>query len=534
MSIQPSPSVYPETIFIYGPPGSGKSSIGPKLAETLKLPFYDLDDVIRRRSGMTIPEIFSEEGETGFRERERAALVACIELGNQVLALGGGTFLDEETRQKTQLHGTVLCLSAERNILFQRLQNSSNVRPLLQSNGSFENDFNRLMDNRQAHYASFQLKLDTSSLSIMDAVWEAQILIGMFRIAGMGKAYDVRVKEDGLRQIGEMLHVRQIPGPIVVVTDEHVASYHLDPVLQSLEQSGYSAKVCIIKPGEGIKNIQTVVYLWEQFLELGVERQSTVIALGGGVVGDLVGFAAATYMRGIRWVAIPTTLLAMVDASLGGKTGADLPQGKNLIGAFHPPELVLADPSVLKTLPEREVRCGMAEVIKHGIIADPGLFELCNQNLANLSKVWYPIVRRAMAVKIKIIQEDPYEKNVRAVLNLGHTLGHALEKLTDYQLAHGEAVAIGISIATRYAENMGIAQAGLTREVVNTLQAVGLPTAFSGNVEYEQIVDIMKVDKKKRSGIQQFVLPVRIGEVKWGVPINDFHAMISLLNSEAR
>lgn len=534
MSIKLDPSVRHETIFLYGPPGSGKSTIGPKLADILQLPFWDLDEVIRQHSGKTIPEIFSEEGETGFRERERSALAACIELGNQVLALGGGTLLDEATRKTIQRQGKVICLSAERDILHKRLQNSSTLRPLLHSNGSFEMDFDRLMTNRQDHYSSFQLQLDTSSLSIVDAVWEAQILAGMFRIEGMGKAYDVRVIEDGLKQIGEMLRVRQIPGPIVVVTDEHVASYHLNAVLHSLEQSGYLASASIIKGGEGNKNIQTVVRLWEQFVELGLERQSTVIALGGGVVGDLVGFASATYMRGIRWVAIPTSLLAMVDASLGGKTGADLPQGKNLIGAFHPPEFILADPCVLKTLPEREVRCGMAEVIKHGIIADPGLFELGNQSLTNLSEVWDQIVRKAMAVKIKIIQEDPFEKNVRAVLNLGHTLGHALEKLTEYRLAHGEAVAIGICIITRYAENIGIAQAGLTSEVVGIFQTIGLPTSFSGNVEYQAMIDIMKLDKKKRSGVQQFVLPVRIGEVRWGVPVNDIQPVIDLLNSEAR
>jgi 3-dehydroquinate synthase len=401
----------------------------------------------------------------------------------------------------------------------------------LHSTGSFEGDLNRLMERRQDHYASFPKQLDTSTLSIVGAVWKAQILAGMFRISGMGKAYDVRVMEDGLKHLGELLRVRQIPGPIVVVTDEHVASYHLDTVLHSLDQSGFSAKASIIESGEENKNIQTVVRLWEQFLEQGLERQSTVIGLGGGIVGDLAGFASATYMRGIRWVAVPTTLLSMVDASLGGKTGADLPQGKNLIGAFHPPELVIADPLVLDTLPEKELRCGMAEVIKHGIIADQELFELCNHTLEKLTEDWDQIVSRAMAVKIKIIQEDPFEKNIRAVLNLGHTLGHAFEKLTDYRLAHGEAVSVGISIITQYAETMGIAEPGLTKKITDTFRTIGLPISFPARVGEKEILEVMKLDKKKKNGVQQFVLPVRIGEVRWGVPIEDIHPIIGLLGN---
>jgi shikimate kinase / 3-dehydroquinate synthase len=200
----------------------------------------------------------------------------------------------------------------------------------------------------------------------------------------------------------------------------------------------------ILPAGEESKNLELVSYLWKDFLENGLDRNSTVIALGGGVVSDMAGFAASTYMRGIQWIALPTTLLGMVDASLGGKTGIDLPEGKNLVGSFHPPKLVLADPGLLFTLPERELTSGMAEVVKHGIISDPELFGMCKNGMDWVKQNLEEIVKRAMAVKIQIIEEDPYEKGDRAALNLGHTVGHAVELVSDFELRHGEAVAIGM------------------------------------------------------------------------------------------
>jgi 3-dehydroquinate synthetase len=213
----------------------------------------------------------------------------------------------------------------------------------------------------------------------------------------------------------------------IIVTDENVAKFHLEKTQLALQVSGIEPKSVIIPAGEEHKNLETVSFLWKSFLEHGLDRKSTVIALGGGVIGDLSGFAASTYMRGIAWVGVPTTLLSMVDASLGGKTGFDLPEGKNLIGSFYPPKLVLADPSLLLTLPEVELISGMAEVVKHGVISDPKLFNLCGRGLHWVKDNLEEIVKRAMAVKIKVIEEDPYEKGIRAALNLGHTVGHAIE-----------------------------------------------------------------------------------------------------------
>ncbi|OQY30916.1 MAG: 3-dehydroquinate synthase [Anaerolineaceae bacterium 4572_5.2] len=273
--------------------------------------------------------------------------------------------------------------------------------------------------------------------------------------------------------------------------------------------------------------MDSVQELWNAFLEAKIERGSTVVALGGGVVGDLAGFAAATFLRGVNWVNVPTSLLAMVDSSLGGKTGADLPQGKNLVGAFHAPRLVLVDPETLSTLPEVELRNGLAEVIKHGVIGAPELFrDLTDltgfQNLSGLSGLdWTEIVRRAMAVKIKIIEEDPYEQGLRQSLNFGHTIGHAVELASDFTLRHGEAVAIGMVAEARLAEEMGVAKSGLEKKITSTLRGLGLPTEIPPGLDEKRIQHALQRDKKKSGGVVRFALPVRVGEVRVGVEVRN-------------
>ncbi len=245
-----------------------------------------------------------------------------------------------------------------------------------------------------------------------------------------------------------------------------------------------------------------------------------VIALGGGVVGDLAGFAAATFMRGIPWVVIPTSLLAMVDSSLGGKTGIDLPLGKNLAGAFHSPSLVLSDPQLLATLPEIELKNGLAEIVKHGVIADPGLFDLCGSGWQVVSERLEEIVRLAIAVKVKFVQADPYEDGMRAALNFGHTLGHAIEKGSRYKLRHGEAVSIGMVYETRLSEKIGIARTGLEKDILNVLQGLGLPVDIPAGMDRDQLISDMQFDKKKKDGLLNFSLSVEIGKVKTGVAVS--------------
>jgi 3-dehydroquinate synthetase len=235
----------------------------------------------------------------------------------------------------------------------------------------------------------------------------------------------------------------------------------------------------------------------------------------------MAGFAAATFMRGIAWVAVPTTLLAMVDASLGGKTGFDLPEGKNLIGSFHSPRLVLSDPEVLATLPEAELKSGLAEVAKHGIIGDPGLFELVAQGLEAVRQNLPQIVRRAVAVKVRIIEDDPYEKGCRAALNFGHTLGHAIESVSGYRLRHGEAVSIGMVAEARLAETLSLAGRGLSDRIAEVLSGLGLPAKIPEDLPHDELIRAMQFDKKKAYGITRFSLPIDIGQVQVNVEVKD-------------
>jgi 3-dehydroquinate synthase len=346
---------------------------------------------------------------------------------------------------------------------------------------------------------------------------EVQVTLGRHHLSAMGE-YDVIA--DDITSLTKF----PMQNPIVVA-DENVARFHAEGVMTSLQNAGFAPSLITIPAGEGHKNLDSVQKLWKEFLEHGLDRRSTVIALGGGVIGDMAGFAAATYMRGIHWVCVPTTLLSMVDASLGGKTGFDLPEGKNLIGAFHPPKLVLADPQVLNTLPEAEFISGMAEVVKHGIIADPELFDLCARGLDCVKENLEQVVKRAMAVKIKIIEEDPYEKGFRAALNLGHTVGHAVELVSRFELRHGEAVAIGMVAEAKLAERLNRTSKGLSDRIGEILSKLGLPTQIPQKLPQEEILRTMRVDKKKNAKAIRFALPVEIGKVEL-VDITDLESVL--------
>src|SRR5215216_2385847 len=425
-------------IFLYGPVGAGKSTTGRVLARNLNLPFVDTDHVIESNAGMSIFEMMTARGETACRDLESAALKQIISNKDSVVALGGGALLREENRALVEQKGTVIFLKAEFDTLIGSLAADSNQRPLLA--GNLQGKLASLLARRKEHYDSFPLQFDANQPPEILA-WQIQMALGRFHLSAM-TAYDVIV--------GQVSDLPKFPmqNPLVV-TDEQVVKLHGQKVLRCLQDAGFAPKLVTVPAGEAHKNLETIQTLWHEFLAYGLDRKSTVIALGGGVIGDLAGFAASTYMRGIDWVCLPTTLLSMVDASLGGKTGFDLPQGKNLIGSFYSPKLVLAEPQLLATLPEAEFISGLAEVVKHGIIADPELFDLCAQGLDCIKGDLEGVVKRAMAVKIKIIEDDPYEKGFRAALNLGHTVGHAIELVSRFQLRHGEAIAMGMVAEAR-------------------------------------------------------------------------------------
>lgn len=513
-------------LFFYGPPGSGKSTIGRLVAQNLDLTFHDLDHEIEQDAGKPVWKIFQDEGEIGFRQRETTMLNRLIGQDAGIIALGGGTLLLPQNRSAVEKAGEVMVLEAPLQVIHARIKADSNQRPLLA--GELKEKLGNLLESRSDHYRSFTHYVDTENLTPEQAAWQVQIQLGLFRVKGMqsgaGKngGYDVLVRPGGLQDIGRELTARRLNGPVALVTDDHVGPLYAEKVMESLRKEGYSASLFQIKAGEEFKTIDTVNQLWEFFLANHLDRSSTVAALGGGVVSDLAGFAAATYLRGVRWVVMPTTLLSMADASLGGKTGADLPEGKNLIGAFHAPSLVLADPDVLATLPERELRGGFAEIIKHGVISDPILFEACRR-LTGLSmedirkKPLAAIIRRAMAVKIRVIEQDPYEQGIRAALNAGHTIGHAIERVSNYAVSHGEAVGIGLVVETRMAEEMGIAPNGLTDEISRMVSGFGLPVNIPTGMDRDSVEAALFRDKKRSGDAVKFAFPVDIGQVKIGI-----------------
>lgn len=314
---------------------------------------------------------------------------------------------------------------------------------------------------------------------------------------------------------------------VVLITDTTVAE-----ILGLRVSKMLGAELLLVQTGEVHKTRATWQQLTDQMLDRELGRDTTVVAMGGGVIGDLAGFVAATYMRGVPVVQVPTTLLAMVDASVGGKTGVDTPAGKNLVGAFHQPSAVVMDPLVLETLPAEHMRSGFAEIVKHGAVADAGYFERVSafierwplgggNGLIELT----PIIERSVQIKSDIVARDERESGVRKVLNFGHTIGHAIEAATAYGLLHGEAVAMGLVTEARLAENLGVATKGTAGVIERTCRAAGLPTSIP-DIDPKTILDFTRSDKKARAGRVEYALPARIGEMAgaergWAIPVED-------------
>ena len=321
--------------------------------------------------------------------------------------------------------------------------------------------------------------------------------------------YEVLIAPGLLATLGEALVARGLTGPVALVTDTVVAAHHAPRAERSLTAAGLAVRRVVLPSGEAHKTLATVRLAYDALLDARLGRDTTVVALGGGVIGDLVGFVAATHLRGVAFVQAPTTLLSMVDASVGGKVGVDLPQGKNLVGAFKTPRLVLADLDTLATLPRAEVAAGLAEVVKAGLIDDRELFE--RLELDGPEPLAWSIAR-AVAVKQRVVEEDPYEHGRRAVLNLGHTFGHAIETISGYGLRHGECVAIGMVAAARLGARLGMTPTSLEDRLRALLTRLDLPTAASG-LDPDAVYAAMFVDKKKAGGKLRFIVARDVGDV---------------------
>ena len=515
-------------VYLYGPPGSGKSTLGKLLAGRLNLPLVDVDAKIREDAGMPIPEIFAKETEKGFRAREKRAIEEVASWDRAVVALGGGALVDPACREIAERTGTVLFLDCSVDLLRDRVARQPGTRPLL--NGSADDPTKKieaLMARRAEHYASFGRRVRVADDEQERMLAEAEILLGTFRIESGDVPSDVVVGTDLLDTLGEAAKARGLVRRAVVVCDANTDPLYGARVARSLESAGVAAERVVIPAGEETKTLDTVQEIWRAFQRAGLGRDDFAVAVGGGVTGDMTGFAAATWMRGMRWVNVPTTLLSMVDASTGGKTGCDLPGAKNMVGAFHSPSLVLADVSTLTTLPAREWRCGLAEAVKHAFIADPGLLGRMGvvaglRGLADDARFdaggdlegLAAFVRRALFVKVALVREDPREKGPRAKLNLGHTVGHAVEVATDFAVKHGEAVSIGTVEEARLAVRLGLVSDTWPGQVAAAFAHVGLPTELPAGVTFDSLADIMRRDKKKKDGRVRFALPCGAGDVR--------------------
>ena len=333
-------------------------------------------------------------------------------------------------------------------------------------------------------------------------------------------SYEIAIAPGNLSQLGQQMQQLNLGKKVLLISNPEIFNYYGKTCIKSLETAGFEVCTHLIPAGETYKHLQSIEEVYNTALANRIERSSTLVALGGGVIGDMTGFAAATWLRGVNFVQVPTSLLAMVDASVGGKTGVNHPQGKNLIGAFYQPKLVLIDPTVLKTLPEREFRAGMAEVIKYGVIWDEDLFTKLEQasNIDSFEKIdprlLETILIRSCQAKADVVSQDEKESGIRAILNYGHTLGHAVESLTKYQeFVHGEAVAIGMVAAGRIAVQMGLWTKQETQRQDALIRKTGLPTDIPPQLELNDILTTLQSDKKVKAGKVRFVLPTRIGEV---------------------
>lgn len=364
--------------------------------------------------------------------------------------------------------------------------------------------------------------------------------------------YHVHIGAGGLDHLPE-LTTRLLPNRrVAIITDTTVERHYADWLSvpdhswrhdsDGEREPSAVGRVFAVAPGESSKTREAWARLIEALLEGGFGRDSAVIALGGGVVGDLAGFVAATFMRGVPFLSVPTTLLAMVDASVGGKTGINTPQGKNLIGAFHPPVGVVADPRTLLTLPDHAFRGGLAEAVKHGLIADDGYFEWLGRAARDVLARDLPtlthLVRWSVEIKASIVGRDERETGERAILNAGHTVGHALEHASGYRLDHGEAVALGLLAECRLAEAMGLGESGLAEQMGRVLDLLGLPTALRVPVDPEEVVHATLVDKKARGQVVRLALPEAIGRMHragadWTVEAPPKGIIVNVLDSLA-
>lgn len=529
--------------------GAGKTTVGRALAKKLNKRFIDSDHEIEARTGASIPLIFEIEGEASFRQREAEVIRDLTAQEGIILATGGGAVLKSENRAYLKSRGTVIYLRASVNSILQRTSHDKN-RPLLQTADprkrieqlsrereplyrevadiivetgrpnvqslvqtilaqlekfSYRSDDPVTLDNvdAQLHSSPSQTAMNSQPSNTIDL----QVDLGE-------RSYPITIGQSLLSD-AELL-ARRIPGKrVVVVTNTVVAPLYLARITHTLHAAGKQVSSIILPDGEEEKNWENLMKIFDGLLSEKCDRKTTLIALGGGVIGDMTGFAAATYMRGVPFVQVPTTLLSQVDSSVGGKTGINHPLGKNMIGAFYQPQAVIADTSTLNTLVPRELSAGLAEVIKHGAIIDPAFFEWIEANIGKLldrdPDALAHAIKRSCEIKADVVRQDEREGGLRAILNFGHTFGHAIEAGLGYgQWLHGEAVGCGMVMAADLSHRLGYIDAATKGRIAALVHTAKLPTK-APDLGVDRWLELMQVDKKNEAGQIKFILLKPLG-----------------------
>ena len=494
--------------------GSGKSTVGRILASRLGWAFIDTDRLIEAKTGESIPEIFAAHGEARFRELETAVIQEVARGTRQVIATGGGAILDPANRLALRMAGVVVHLKASPELLWRRVAGSD--RPLAHDPLAFRERY-------QERFPLYQ-QIPIQVSSAMSASRVAERILESIRgeakriaVPIPERDYPIVLEPNAIARLGSLMAERLKPGRCLVVTNPHLEARYGDVARASLREAGWDPHVAVVPAGERFKRMQSAMQLYDRAIEARLERKNPIVALGGGVIGDLAGFVAATVNRGVPFVQVPTSLLAQIDSSVGGKVAVNHPMGKNLIGAFYQPAMVVADPLALHTLPRRELLAGLAEMIKYGVIMDAEFFEQLEANLTLLlerrMKALIPAIARCCELKAQVVLEDERESGIRAILNFGHTLGHALEAETHYQsYLHGEAVAIGMVAAGALARELGLFSDDEQVRLTALLEHAGLPTRFPP-VSAARLVEATGHDKKVSEGSVRWVLPEAIGKV---------------------
>jgi shikimate kinase / 3-dehydroquinate synthase len=509
-------------VVVVGFMGSGKSTVGPLLAARLQRPFIDLDTVIESEAGMPLGGIFARDGEAGFRRREREAVERVTQREREVIAVGGGAPLNPDNWRRLRAGNCVVALTASRRTLAARLDGVRD-RPLLE--GGVDAALDQLLPARTPRYLAADLVIDTDPLTpvavaeaIAGALPDGALERVEVRIPGAAHEITIGARLQGL--IGPALRRVGVTGGVAIATDASVGPRHAPAVETALRAAGFHPQCHAFPSGEAAKTMDAVRDFYRFLGEHGIDRQGAVIALGGGAVGDAAGFAAATWLRGVPLLHLPTTLLAMVDSSIGGKNGINLEAGKNLVGTVHQPCAILIDTAYLETLPEREYRAAWAEIIKSGIIADTELFETVLKGRSAISArdphLLQDVIARTCAVKARVVAADPFEQGDRAILNYGHTVGHALEAALGYgAIPHGEAVAWGMQVAADLSVSSGRCAPQTRDRQAEVLRAYGLLDTRP-RIDRTRLLEAMRHDKKRRDGEIGWVLLEEIGRAVYG------------------